>query len=201
MIDILTIVAVAASAFIGTNLDNLVLLMALYSRYDQKSGIVTAGYFAGMLLIGAVCLLIGEAGEFFPLAYLGMLGVIPIFIGVVALIKLFLGKNTNQAHDTSVKHSHMAIFMAVLMTQLGNGADSIITFSVLYADSTDSSDYLIVTTFIGMICLFAWLAYYSLKHRRLSEILVKYGHFVTPFILILVGVYIILNTASDLVPG
>jgi cadmium resistance protein CadD (predicted permease) len=201
MLDILTIIAIAASAFIGTNLDNLVLLMALYSRYDQKAGIVTSGYFAGMLLIGTICIVIGEAGEFFPLSYLGMLGVIPIFIGVVALIKLFLGKNKHEPHDTSVKHNHLAIFMAVLMTQLGNGADSIITFSVLYADSTDRSDYLIILTFLGMICLFAWLAYYSLKHRRLSEILVKYGHYVTPFILILVGVYILLNTASDLAPG
>jgi cadmium resistance protein CadD (predicted permease) len=201
MLDILTIVAIAAGAFIGTNLDNLVLLMALYSRYDQKAGIVAAGYFAGMLLIGAVCIVIGEAGELFPLAYLGMLGVIPIFIGVLALIKLFLGKTTNEPHDTSVKHSHLAIFMAVLMTQLGNGADSIITFSVLYADSTDRSDYLIILTFFSMICLFAWLAYYSLTHRKLSEILVKYGHYVTPFILILVGVYILLNTASDLTPG
>jgi cadmium resistance protein CadD (predicted permease) len=130
-----------------------------------------------------------------------MLGVIPLFIGVVALIKLFFNKNKDEPHDASVKHNHLAIFMAVLMTQLGNGADSIITFSVLYADSTDRSDYLIVTTFIGMVCLFAWLAYYSLKHRRLSEILVKYGHYVTPFILILVGVYILLNTASDLAPG
>jgi cadmium resistance protein CadD (predicted permease) len=200
MIDILTIVAVAASAFIGTNLDNLLLLMALYSRYDEKPGIVTVGYFAGMLLVGAVCLLIGEAGEFFPLAYLGLLGVIPVFIGVLALLKLFLGKNAEQSHDTGIRHSHMAIFMAVMMTQLGNGADSIITFFVLFADSTDRSDYLIITTFIGMTCLFAWVAHYSLKHRWLSEMLVKYGHFVTPFILILVGVYIILNTASDLVP-
>jgi cadmium resistance protein CadD (predicted permease) len=201
MLDTLTIIAIAASAFIGTNLDNLVLLMALYSRYDQKAGIVTTGYFAGMLLIGAICIVIGEAGELFPLSYLGMLGVIPIFIGVVALIKLFFGKNKHESQDTSVKHNHLAIFMAVLMTQLGNGADSIITFSVLYADSTDRSDYLIILTFFSMICLFAWLAFYSLKHRRLSEILVKYGHYVTPFILILVGVYILLNTASDLVPG
>lgn len=89
----------------------------------------------------------------------------------------------------------------VLMTQLSNGADSIITFSVFLADSKDATDYLIVPTFLMMVCLFAWIAYYSLNHRKFSEMLERYGRYVTPFILILVGVYILSNTAGDLVAG
>jgi cadmium resistance protein CadD (predicted permease) len=52
-----------------------------------------------------------------------------------------------------------------------------------------------------MIGVFAWLARYSLKHRGFASILERYGVYVTPFILILVGLYIISNTATDLVPG
>lgn len=201
MIEILTIIGISAGAFIGTNLDNLVLLVAFYSRYKQQTKIVAAGYISGMLLIGGISVVIGEGGDFIPIAYLGMLGVIPIVMGVIALLQLFRAGDSDATTGIAKVSNHRAIFMGVLMTQLSNGADSIITFSVFLADSTDATDYLIALTFLAMICLFAWTAYYSLTHRKLSDILDRYGRYVTPFILILVGVYILTNTAGDLVAG
>ena len=201
MAEMLTIIAVAAGAFIGTNLDNLILLVALHKRYTQRARMVTAGYFSGMILIGAICLVVGEAGEFIPIAYLGLLGVIPILIGVNALFQLFRNKRSGDSKGLALGTANHTIFITVLMTQLSNSADSIITFSVLLADSADSSDYLITATFLAMAGVFAWLALYALKHRRLRHFLDRYGDYVTPFILILVGVYILSNTATDLMPG
>ena len=201
MIEMSIIIAVTAGAFIGTNLDNLVLLVALYSRYQEHPRMVTTGYFAGMLLIGAICFVIGKGGGFIPVAYLGMLGVIPIIIGIIALVQLF---QTTQAGETASfvsGSSRKTIFITVLMTQLSNGADSIVTFSIFLADSKDAADYLIALTFMAITGVFAWVAYYSLKHRALSDVLDRYGRYITPFILILVGAYILSNTASDLVPG
>ena len=162
---------------------------------------VSTGYLVGMLFIGAICVVMGEVGEVVPVAYLGLLGVIPIMLGVVALVRLFQNAEAHEAASVTTDNSPYAIIVAVLTTQLSNGADSIITFSVLLAESSDASDYLIAPVFLGMTCVFAWLAHYLTKHRRISEFLRRYGHFVTPFILILVGVYILNNTASDLMPG
>ena len=89
MLEILTIIAVSAGAFIGTNLDNLVLLVALHTRYQDHPAIVSAGYITGMVLILGICLLIGEIGELIPLGYLGLLGIIPITTGCLALVRLF----------------------------------------------------------------------------------------------------------------
>jgi len=201
MIDALTIIAVTSGAFIGTNLDNLILLVALYSRYRNHSRTVTAGYISGMLLIGVISFIIGFGGGFIPISYLGFLGVVPIFMGVIALLQLFRSKQEEVDSSFARENSLKTIFMAVLITQLSNGADSIITFSVFLADSTPSTDYLIVLTFLAMILVFTWVASYALTHRRLSDILDRYGRYVTPFILILVGLYIISNTASDLLPS
>jgi cadmium resistance protein CadD (predicted permease) len=199
--EVLTVIAVTSGAFIGTNLDNLVLLVALYSRFQKNAGVVTAGYVSGMVLIGIICLVIGFGGGFIPISYLGMLGVIPIFLGVVALVQLFRTKQTAEAASFGQEIGGKAIFGAVLLTQLSNGADSIITFSVFLADSTPESDYLIILTFLVMTLAFVRVARYALNHRKLSDILDRYGRYVTPFILILVGFYIISNTASDLLPG
>jgi cadmium resistance protein CadD (predicted permease) len=199
--DAITIIAVSSGAFIGTNLDNLVLLVALYSRFRNNSKSVTAGYVSGMILIGIICLIIGLGGVFIPISYLGMLGVIPIFLGIIALLQLFWANQGTESSSVRMETGSRAIFTAVLLTQLSNGADSIITFSVFLADSTPKSDYLIVLTFLAMTLIFSGVAFYSLIHRKLSNFLNRYGKYVTPFILIFVGFYIISNTATDLVPG
>ena len=83
--DTLTIIAMTAAAYVATNIDNLLLLIAFYSRYLPQSRLVTAGYASGMLFIGLLIFVLGEAGDFIPVAYLGSLGVIPIIIGVKSL--------------------------------------------------------------------------------------------------------------------
>lgn len=202
MVEILMVFAVAASAFIGTNLDNLVLLVALHSRYHDHPAIVSAGYVTSMVLVGAICLLVGEFGDLIPLAYLGLLGIIPITIGCLALLRLFGNTNTTESADNNITHSALgAIFATLLTTQLSNSSDTIITFSVLLAESTDFFDLEIIPAFLAMVAGFAWLARYLVNHPRLSYVLKRYGEYVTPFILILVGVYILNNTASDLLPG
>lgn len=201
MNELLIVVGVTVGAFIGTNLDNLLLLATMYSRYFRHPWTVTAGYFAGMSLIAAITIAVGEVGEIIPLAYLGLLGVIPMLMGVLALWKLFRSSQTQELESTYAGNSAIAIFFALIAIQLSNGTDTIITFSALYADSADPSDYKVAPTFFAMVGIFSWLAYYSVKHPRLGHFLVRYGQYVTPFILIFVGFYILSNTASDLVPG
>jgi len=201
MTDVLAIIAVTSGAFIGTNLDNLLLLVALYSRYEKHTGTVAFGYMSGMVLIGVISLVIGFGGDFIPVNYLGLLGVIPMFMGLVGLLQLFRRKPAEAVTGFTVETSLKTVFIAVLLTQLSNGADTVITFSVFLADSTPATDYLISLTFLAMVVLFSWVAFYALKHRGLSDFLDRYGPYVTPFILILVGLYIISNTASDLMPG
>ena len=202
MNELLIIVGVTAGAFVSTNLDNLLLLATMYSRYYRHPWTVTAGYFVGMNLIAAITIAVGLVGDFIPIAYLGLLGVIPMMIGVLALWKLYRqSQNTEEVDSAYAGNSALAIFFALITIQLSNGADTIITFSALYADSSNPSDYIVAPTFFAMVGLFAWLAFYSVKHPRLSHVLVRYGQYVTPFILIFVGFYIFSNTASDLAPG
>ena len=201
MNEALIIIGVTIGAFIGTNLDNLLLLSAMYSRYELRAAMVTTGYIAGMLLIGGITIAVGEVGEFIPLAYLGLLGFIPMMMGFLALWKLFRRKEAGETASLTIKDSSAAVFFALVGTQLSNSTDSIIAFSALYADSSDPSDYLIAPTFLAMTGVFAAVAFYSVKNPKLGRFLSRYGQYVTPFILIFVGFYILSNTASDLMPG
>jgi cadmium resistance protein CadD (predicted permease) len=197
MSEILTLVAVAAAAFLATNLDNLLLLVSLFARYESQARRVAAGYFAAMLTIGAISLTIGKAAELVPVNYLGLLGSIPLVMGVMALFKLFRGTDSADA----TREIGPAALAATFSTQLSNGSDTIATFSILFGDSTNIADYVISLTFVGMLCVFAMAAFYALRHRWLSQTIGRYGRYVTPFILIAVGLYVLSNTASDMAPG
>lgn len=197
--DTLTIIAMTAAAYVGTNIDNLLLLIAFYSRYLAQSRLVTAGYATGMLLIGLLVFVLGEAGDFIPVAYLGSLGVIPIFIGVKSLADQYRKRMSDTDGQVDVPDSQRTIFLSVLLTQLSNSADTIITFTVFQFDSKDTVDFVISGTFFVMIFVFATVAFHSLKNQALKNFLARYGHWLTPFVLILVGLYIINDTATDLV--
>jgi cadmium resistance protein CadD (predicted permease) len=135
-----------------------------------------------------------------PVQYLGLLGLVPISIGAVGLFRLSRGPAA--ANDSSHEQtaSAAAVFAATLFTQLGNSTDTLLTFGPLFADSMRAASYMIMFTVAVMGALLLFAANYFVKHPLLSDPLQRHAHRVTPFVLIFVGLYILANTATDLVP-
>ena len=63
-----------------------------------------------------------------------------------------------------------------------------------------SADIVIVLTLVAMAVIFVLVGIYAIRHASLNDLIRRYGHRVTPFILIIVGAYILANTATDLLP-
>lgn len=199
MLDVAFVIAVAAGAFMATNLDNLVLLVGLLGRYSDRRYGVMFGYLASMLIVAVVTYYVGKLAGAAPVNYLGLLGIIPVLIGLVEIAGLF--RNKGVVRDPVVPGGGSTAVAATLLSQLGNGADTIITYSVLFSDSNELGDHLILASFGGMALLFALIAYQALRHPWLSRPIQLYGHYITPLILITVGLYVLSNTALDMLPG
>ena len=201
MNSLIAIIPIAAGAYAATNMDNFILLVALLARYRNHTSYVVAAYLASMLIFGLVGLLIGKAANIAPVEYLGLLGIVPISIGAVELIQLRRGKEkVTLAKEISVDGSQKA-FMTTLSSQLANGADTIVVFGVLFIDSLPSADILTILTLAAMGAVFVFVGIYAVRHPALCEWIDRYAHRVMPFVLIIVGVYIVANTATDLLPG
>lgn len=199
MLDIAVVVGVAAGAFMATNLDNLVLMIGLFGRYSDRRLGVLFGYLAGMLIIAAVTFYVGKLAGYAPVQYLGLLGIVPVLIGVTEIVRLF--RNKGVVHDPVVPGAGSTAVVATLLAQLGNSTDTIITYSVLFSDANDLADYLVLASFAGMALLLALVAYLALRHPWLSRPVQLYGHYITPLILITVGMFVLSNTALDMLPG
>ena len=201
MNSMIQIIPVAAAAFIATNLDNFALLVTFLVRYRHRTLIVAAAYFAGISVMGLVGYGIGYAAAIAPVEYLGWLGLVPLGLGVAGVVGLIREKTSSRAtREDSVGGSRTAFF-ATLIGQLGNGADTIVTFGALFADSNPASDTLIIVTLAAMAIVFFVSAYYAIRHSALEKWIEDHAHQITPFILIVVGTYIVTNTATDVLGG
>jgi cadmium resistance protein CadD (predicted permease) len=201
MYSLIAVIPVAAGAYAATNLDNFILLVALLARYRNHRAIVIAGFFASTLVLAIVGLWIGKAANFVPVQYLGLLGFVPISIGVIELFKLRRGNTNATEAKEELADGGQKVFTTTLGTQLGNGADTIVVFGVLFIDSVPAADILTVITFAAMAFIFVCVGIYAVRHPALSEWIDRYAHRVMPFILIIVGVYVIANTATDISPN
>ena len=191
------IIPVVAVAFVATNLDNFALLVTLLAQYRHNSSTVIAGYLCSAALIGLAGFLAGTAANTAPVEYLGYLGLIPVSLGIVGIVRLLRNNSQTEADRTSSPASRGSVFLAVLFTQLSNGVDTLVTVGVLFADSLAAADPLIGITFAGMGMLFVITALFAVRRPQISDTIDRYADRVTPFILLLVGVYVLLNTGTD----
>jgi cadmium resistance protein CadD (predicted permease) len=197
--DILAIIMLASAAFFATNLDNLILLTTFLNRYKEKKPLVYTGYILAISIAIGGSYAAGTLIDELPLEYLGYLGSIPLLLGLYGLWQLFL----NQELDAIAHHrsDHRLIVPIVALSQFSNSSDSMITFSIIYADTRSSLDWLITATLFTTAVLFALLASIATDNRVLGQRLDKYAPYFTPFILIYVGAYVLMNTSSDVIAG
>ena len=201
MNNMIAIIPVAAAAYVATNLDNFILLVALLARYRKHTANVIAGFFASTLILVLVGMWIGKAANIVPVEYLGLLGFVPISIGVIELIQLRRGNtDATEAKEESADGAQK-VFTTTLGTQLGNGADTVVIFGVLFIDSMPAADILSAITFAAMAFIFVCVGVYAVRHPALCEWIDRYAHRAMPFVLIIVGVYVIANTATDISPN
>jgi cadmium resistance protein CadD (predicted permease) len=201
MTNLFGIVPIAIGAYVATNIDNLILLTVLLARYRTQTLSVVAGYFTCMLILGIVGFGVSEIANVVPIRYLGFLGIVPIYIGVVEFVRNYRAKkNAAAATETSYDDNPKA-FATTLISQLGNGADTILVFGILFVDSTPAADILIIFTLAAMAFSFVFVAMVAVRHPAMSSVISQYAHRVLPFVLIIVGVYVLANTATDTMPG
>jgi len=201
MTNLIGIVPIAVGAYFATNMDNFILLAALLARYRRQTINVVAGYLACMLILGIVGFGVSEIANYVPVRYLGLLGIVPIYIGVVELLRIHRGKEKIAAATETSLDSNHRVFLTTLISQLGNGADTILIFGILFADSTPAADALIMFTLAAMAITFVLVAMYAVRHPTTSSVISRYAHRVLPFVLIIVGVYVLANTATDTLPN
>jgi cadmium resistance protein CadD (predicted permease) len=199
MFDALIALGLFASSFAATNVDNLALLVGWLLAGRGRNMQVFVGHLIGMLAILLLTLAFGLGANLIPVQYVGYLGVIPIALGLKGLYALSRGSGgIESTHEiTSAQISPLSI----AATQVANGVDTILVFGPLLGDSESGVDFILIGGFFAMSLLWFGLARFLEHHASRLTLLERYGHWIAPIVLILVGFYIIADTTTDVLMG
>ena len=198
MTDALPLAGIAALAYLGTNVDNFAILVALYGRFSGRAAAVTMAHavLTGVLL--AVAAIVGRLGDRLPVEYIGLLGIVPLTLGCYWLYRLWREPAGATSKPAITGH---AAFGATFFAQAGNVSDSLVVLAALLSDTAGDSDTLVVIAVLLSAVGFALLARLAVENSVLGSVIARWAHVGAPFVMVGVGAYILTNTARDVLPG
>jgi cadmium resistance protein CadD (predicted permease) len=187
---VVTTLLLVAFAYAATNVDNL-LIMATLAAGRTSRGAVIAGFVLASFAVLLIASLATLIEDLLPAATLGYLGFVPISIGVYLLF----------ASDASVDNttSRATTWPAITGLLFANSGDTVFALGPLFAESGDSARIGLAAGFL--IIAAAWLILILNVSSRVarSATLSRLGHWLAPWMMILVGLYILFDTGTDLV--
>ena len=131
--------------------------------------------------------------------YGGFLGVVPIGLGLKRLYDQFV-RHTYSAEPASFKRSTRSQIITVHWPMSPTVPIRFILFSALLADSDLVAQFSISIAYLLLVIGWCSLGFFLLRHPRVRGPAQRYGDRLSPYLLIGVGIYIVLNTIHDLAP-
>lgn len=195
---LLTIVGLVGSSFIATNLDNLLLLVVLQGANRRRRGLVLVGYLTSAVLVVLVSAIGVMIGEVLDAGLVGYLGLVPLLLGCRMLYLAWAREHdTQEGVETMSGETAAGLWLGTTGLMMGNSGDSIAVLLPLLADTSKAGEGLIVVSYLAVAVLWAALAGLISGQRHLALRLELGGEKIVPWIMIGVGLYILLDTATD----
>jgi cadmium resistance protein CadD (predicted permease) len=209
--EIILTILVAVSAFIATNLDDMLILIAFFAREDFNNISVVIGQYIGVSFL----IIISSFAYFFkfiiPQSYIALLGILPIAIGLKNLWNLkedglnhHLNDSTQKYQDTkNYKNSGVQVqnTLKVATVTFVNGGDNIGVYIPIFATMDVFQLFLTISIFVLMIGLWCITSYFMVINRLFGYKLQRYGHIILPFVLIFIGIGIISGGVQFYLPN
>jgi cadmium resistance protein CadD (predicted permease) len=197
MKSLVALLGLAIVLFLSTNVDDLVVLIAFFANSRFRARDIVAGQYAGT----AVLFIVSAAGALLslviPEAYLGLLGIFPILVGIGKLLELRHDRaEATPAKDLAATTGSYGNIASVALVTVANGGDNIGVYIPSFAVHSGTQVAIIAVVFVALTALLCMLAHWMVSHPRLGAPLRRYGHIFAPLVLIALGILIIYNAGS-----
>lgn len=182
----------------GTAVDLLIILMLFFAKRKSRKDIINIylGQFLGSVSLILLSLLFAFVLHYIPSKeVLGLLGLIPIFLGLKVL---FLGDSDGEAiaKEGLRKDNKNLIFLVAMITFASCGADNIGIF-VPYFITLNLADLIVaLLTFLVMIYLLVFSAQKLAQVPSVGETLEKYSRWFIAVVYLGLGIYILIENNS-----
>ena len=182
----------------GTAVDLLIILMLFFAKRKSRKDIINIylGQFLGSVSLILLSLLFAFVLDYIPSKeILGLLGLIPIFLGLKVLL---LGDSDGEAiaKDGLQKDNKNLIFLVAMITFASCGADNIGVFVPYFTTLNLANLIVALLTFLVMIYLLVFSAQKLAQVPSVGETLEKYSRWFIAVVYLGLGIYILIENNS-----
>ena len=182
----------------GTAVDLLIILMLFFAKRKSRKDIINIylGQFLGSVSLIFLSLLFAFVLNYIPSKeILGLLGLIPIFLGLKVLL---LGDSDGEAiaKDGLRKDNKNLIFLVAMITFASCGADNIGVFVPYFTTLNLANLIVTLLTFLVMIYLLVFSAQKLAQVPSVGETLEKYSRWFITVVYLGLGMYILIENNS-----
>lgn len=182
----------------GTAVDLLIILMLFFAKRKSRKDIINIylGQFLGSVSLILLSLLFAFVLNYIPSKeILGLLGLIPIFLGLKVLL---LGDSDGEAiaKDGLRKDNKNLIFLVAMITFASCGADNIGVFVPYFTTLNLTNLIVTLLTFLVMIYLLVFSAQKLAQVPSVGETLEKYSRWFIAVVYLGLGMYILIENNS-----
>lgn len=202
-----TAIVTGISSFIATNIDDIIILMLFFSQLSRQLTVqqIVIGQYLGFSLLILASLVGFLGGLILPKIWIGLLGFLPLLIGIKGLFRkedeesdiqaVNLKSSSSEKKNVLKNWLSLPLFKVAAVT-IANGGDNIGIYVPLFASTTATSLSVILTVFYILIGVWCAIAYWLTRHPTLAQFLAHQGHKLTPWVLIGLGIYILIENES-----
>ncbi|GAA6616959.1 cadmium resistance transporter [Scytonema sp. NUACC26] len=204
MVETSAAISTGILAFTATNIDDLLILLLFFSQVNATftyKHIIT-GQYLGFFILIVVSLSGLFGGLVLSARWIGLLGLMPIVMGLSSLVNGEEEFSEEGASET--EESEESILSSLVSPQtysvasvtIANGSDNISVYVPLFASGNLTSFFIVISIFFLLLGMWCYLAYKLTQQKEIAEIITQYGSYFIPFILIGLGIFIILKSDS-----
>ncbi|HFJ9402849.1 TPA: cadmium resistance transporter [Bacillus paranthracis] len=191
-------------AFTSTNIDDIFILLVLFSQvktgvckeedrtFQGKTKIkelyIVIGQYLGFSVIIFLSIIGSLSSFFIPISWIGLLGFVPIYMGVKGLFSLRSNKSNEVIDNTSG-----SLFKVAAIT-LANGSDNISIYIPMFASQSLEANIVTLIIFFCMIATWCFISYTLLRTPILAKVLERNCHIIVPIVLIGLGMFILFRS-------
>jgi cadmium resistance protein CadD (predicted permease) len=190
-----TAIALGVALFVATNLDDIFILLVFYADHRFRERNIVAGTYLGMTALVLISVVAALVALVIPPAYVKLLGLIPIALGIKSLIDQGRGEDDydeeERARNAQASAPSQALVIAAVT--IANGGDNIGVYTPVFAIQSGYETTIVIAVFAVMTALWCALAHWLVNHPTVGAPIRRYGHRILPFVLIGVGVMVMLS--------
>jgi cadmium resistance protein CadD (predicted permease) len=184
---LLTLLALGTVAFAATNIDGLLVLIGFFANPRFTPGEIVAGQYLGISALIAASFLIALWSLVIPLPYLGLLGFLPLGIG---LRRLGAAGDSVEPVRSLARRANPLTVAAVTVA---NGVDNIGTYVPLFSTIGIRERGVVILLFWLLTAVWCGAAYVLVQHPTIGAPIRIAGKRALPVVLIALGIYIVVR--------